>query len=290
MTAARGDGKLAGTTGTARVLAVVTVLVAITAMVMAGVAKASHVVPVLVSGNASCDGALKLEPVKSGTFGASFNGEAGSITITVRQTSAGQVFDFSTDRASHVVKVAIVKGGSNANVYDYSALGGAASDAGLHAPLNPSNGGWYGLSHLCFATGTAPPPPVDVCPNIAGVQTTVPPGMIKDAAGNCVNPPPPTDVCPNIAGNQATVPPGMIKDAAGNCVTPPGPPPTDVCPNIAGNQATVPPGMIKDAAGNCVTPPGPPPTDLCPNLDGVQATVPPGMIKDATGNCVTPPT
>src|SRR6185295_953659 len=35
----------------------------------------------------------------------------------------------------------------------------------------------------------APPPPVDVCPNIPGDQATIPPGMIKDANGNCVTPP-----------------------------------------------------------------------------------------------------
>jgi hypothetical protein len=33
--------------------------------------------------------------------------------------------------------------------------------------------------------------------------------------------PTPIDVCPNIAGNQATIPAGMIIDGAGNCVTPP---------------------------------------------------------------------
>jgi hypothetical protein len=71
-------------------------------------------------------------------------------------------------------------------------------------------------------------------------------------------PPPPTDVCPNLPGNQATVPSGMIKNQAGNCVTPTNPP-TDVCPNINGNQATVPSGMTKDNAGNCVTPPPPNP-------------------------------
>ena len=37
-----------------------------------------------------------------------------------------------------------------------------------------------------------PPPPTDVCPNIDGVQTTIPPGMIKDANGNCVPAPPPS--------------------------------------------------------------------------------------------------
>lgn len=102
--------------------------------------------------------------------------------------------------------------------------------------------------------------------------------------------PPPTDECPNIAGNQSSVPAGLIKDASGNCVTPP--PPPDSCPNIEGTQSSVPAGMIKDANGNCVTPPPPPPpppppTDECPNIEGNQASVPVGMTKDATGICST---
>ena len=44
-------------------------------------------------------------------------------------------------------------------------------------------------------------------------------GHEDDYLGPC-NPPPPTDVCPNIAGNQADVPAGMIKNEQGNCVTP----------------------------------------------------------------------
>jgi uncharacterized repeat protein (TIGR01451 family) len=162
---------------------------------------------------------------------------------------------------------------------------GVTAATGLHAPRNPSTGKYHVPSYLCVDTRLKPPPPVDVCPNIPGDQATIPPGMIKDEAGNCVTPP--TDVCPNIPGNQATIPPGMVKDASGNCVTPPPPPPTDVCPNIPGVQESVPPGMVKDASGNCVTPP--PPTDVCPNIPGNQATIPPGMVKDASGNCVTPP-
>jgi hypothetical protein len=34
------------------------------------------------------------------------------------------------------------------------------SATGLHAPLNPSNGKWYGLSHLCINSSkkSGPPP------------------------------------------------------------------------------------------------------------------------------------
>lgn len=59
--------------------------------------------------------------------------------------------------------------------------------------------------------------PVDVCPNIPGVQETVPAGLVKDSYGNCVEKPK-KDVCPNIDGIQATIPEGFEKDANGNCV------------------------------------------------------------------------
>ena len=62
-----------------------------------------------------------------------------------------------------------------------------------------------------------PQPPVDVCPNIDGVQTTVPAGLVKDSNGNCVEKPK-VDVCPNIDGVQITVPEGFEKDSNGNCV------------------------------------------------------------------------
>jgi hypothetical protein len=67
-------------------------------------------------------------------------------------------------------------------------------------------------------------------------------------------PEPPKDECPNIAGNQSSVPSGLVKDAGGNCVQP-HQPPTDVCPNIEGVQSLVPNGFVKDASGNCVCPP-----------------------------------
>ena len=45
-------------------------------------------------------------------------------------------------------------------------------------------------------TPPPPPPPTDKCPNIDGVQSTVPDGMIVDANGNCVTPPPPAPPAP----------------------------------------------------------------------------------------------
>lgn len=42
------------------------------------------------------------------------------------------------------------------------------------------------LANYKLGGRTCTPPPVDVCPNIAGMQTTVPAGYQKDASGNCV--------------------------------------------------------------------------------------------------------
>lgn len=55
-----------------------------------------------------------------------------------------------------------------------------------------------------------PEPPVDVCPNLEGDQSEVPPGYIFDDETNtCVLiPEPPVDVCDNIPGDQSEVPEG----------------------------------------------------------------------------------
>lgn len=116
-------------------LTIVAVMLALASMATTGVAHAAHRTVEFVSGNPSCDGGLKIEPVTSGTYDG--------ITITV----SGSSFSFtSTDLVSSV----IVKGGPNANIYTY--LEPRTSDTGLIAPINPSNGKPYGLSHLCFFT------------------------------------------------------------------------------------------------------------------------------------------
>jgi uncharacterized repeat protein (TIGR01451 family) len=130
------------------------------------------------------------------------------------------------------------------------------------------------------ASSCPPPAPDDVCPNIDGVQESVPQGMVKDEQGNCV-PPPPVDVCPNLDGVQEHVPDGYhVVD--GQCVVIP--PPVDVCPNLEGNQATVPDGyVLKNGKCKKVHPP-----DVCPNIPGKQTTVPEGYTL-VDGKCVIVP-
>lgn len=89
-------------------------------------------------------------------------------------------------------------------------------------------------------------------------------------------PPPPPDLCPNIAGNQATIPPGMIIDGSGNCVTPP---PGFVCGNNIveppNEQCDPPNGTTCDASCHIISPPPPPPGPISVvlNANGVRPTL-----------------
>jgi hypothetical protein len=115
-------------------------------LMLAAPALATHVDPVFVEGNQNCNAATGLveltrfEPVSSGS--------QDGVTITVN----GDTFDWSS---TVDIAAVFVKGGSDGNLYLYP--GGAASDTGLHAPVNAS-GGFAGLSHITFCVPDATPP------------------------------------------------------------------------------------------------------------------------------------
>lgn len=113
----------------------------------------SAVAPEFTAGNPTCadlisgedfDTEFKLEPVQDGVF----TDGVLTVTVNVRNTSAGQVFDYEVDGGS--VVAIFVKGGPDGNLYDYRPMGAQTSDVDLHAPINHSNGRFYGLSHISF--------------------------------------------------------------------------------------------------------------------------------------------
>lgn len=83
-------------------------------------------------------------------------GLSGSVDITVRNTNQGPVFDFNLDGDFTALGV-IVKGGPNANFYDYRTAGNT-DDTSLHSPINHQNNRFFGLSHVSFCLGEAPRP------------------------------------------------------------------------------------------------------------------------------------
>jgi len=109
-----------------------------------------------VSGNPSCQDVgynfgFKINDPTSGTYTlTSENGELtggapedsiNSVTLSID----GKYFDWSSTLGMDAV---IVKGGPDANLYEYSPE--AFSDSGLHAPINEKQGEPYGLSHIEF--------------------------------------------------------------------------------------------------------------------------------------------
>lgn len=110
---------------------------------------ADHVDPVPGPGNAQTSDCaagtigVKYEPVVNGTV----TDGTFSADIVIVNTAAGPTFDFSD--ATHDVTEVFVKGGtvSNQYIYDPSPV---RADTGLHSPVNPSNGTYFGLSHLIF--------------------------------------------------------------------------------------------------------------------------------------------
>ncbi len=97
-----------------------------------------------IAGNYQCPaGALKIDPVSNGTYNLP---DGGTITITVVQTAMGPTFNFTTSGAE--IDSIVVKGGPNYHWYLFAPA--VESAEGLHSPLNPNNGKWYGLSHLCI--------------------------------------------------------------------------------------------------------------------------------------------
>jgi hypothetical protein len=106
----------------------------------------------LVEGNPTCGGLapegtswteLKVEPVEDGTF------SDGTLTVTidVTETDDGPAFDWMSNIG---VDAVFVKGGPGGLLYVYDPPAESTGDTGLHAPVNPNNDKFFGLSHLSF--------------------------------------------------------------------------------------------------------------------------------------------
>ncbi len=159
------DGRIkAGTaSGVLAVVVALALLVVLPASAAPGGPSGDGVQPIEVGGNPSCSDLLdagdylfehKTDKPTSETIELSFDELSGSVTVVVRNTNSGQVFDFSFSGDFEAAAV-IVKGGPNANLYDYRP-GGNVADTGLHAPVNPQNGRFHSLSHISFCIGEAP--------------------------------------------------------------------------------------------------------------------------------------
>ena len=125
----------------------------------AGSPSGDGTVPTPLAGNRNCaagDGEfeLRINAPGSGQFTHTATGFA--ITLTVRTTAEGQVFDYTSSGGT--IHHIYVKAGPDTNWYDYGATGSDGADTNLHGTVNPSNGRYYGLSHIsiCFDDTATP--------------------------------------------------------------------------------------------------------------------------------------
>jgi hypothetical protein len=177
--------------------AAVTTALAVGLAMSALPAVATHVQPVLKTGNPTCsqlvDGGVtefKIDPVTGGTH---TDGTL-SVTITLHDTAAGQTFDWTSNIG---VDAVFAKGGPQGNLYVYSPE--ATSDTGLHAPANAS-GTWAGLSHISFCydkdeTTTPPTKPPTTPPTTPPTESpTTPPTTETPTVAPTTPAPVPTEV------------------------------------------------------------------------------------------------
>ena len=99
-----------------------------------------------------------------------------------------------------------------------AALGGTLLSAPALAEQGASNSQVVGGGSYVALDDTTVPPPVDACPNLDGIQDTVPAHMTLDPHGNCIHEPTHHDACPNLDGIQDTVPAHLTLDPHGNCI------------------------------------------------------------------------
>jgi hypothetical protein len=178
--------------------AAVTTALAVGLAMSALPAVATHVEPETIRGNPTCSGLisdgiieLKVEPVADGTF------SDGTLTVTidVRDTADGPVFDWTSNIG---VDAVFVKGGPNGNLYVYDPE--ATADTGLHAPVNPNNDKFYGLSHISFCydkdeTTTPPTKPPTTPPTKPPTESpTKPPTTETPTVAPTTPAPVPTEV------------------------------------------------------------------------------------------------
>ncbi|MFU8855841.1 MAG: hypothetical protein ACNA8S_02425 [Deferrisomatales bacterium] len=100
-----------------------------------------------------CWQAWEAGEVSTSEFTAWYKVDTGKVTGTWDLDGRTVYMDVAEDgglywEASDLIGAVIVKGGSGANAYLYP--GGEVLDSGLTAPINPSNGKPYGISHVTF--------------------------------------------------------------------------------------------------------------------------------------------
>lgn len=227
-----------------------------------------EVTPTVVPGNPECP---------SGTTEVKFENElqAGSTVskngVTVTVSADKTTFTFNITASGLVARQVIVKGGPQANVYDYSGLpgGGITHDDGLTPPINPSNNKPYEISHISFCLTQATPTPTPTVTN-----TPTPTRTPTPTATVTVTPTGTATATPTATPTGTVSPTATPTVTATPTTTPTGTPPATATPTLTPGPGT--PTAIPTATPTPTpvppTPPPPPPPPPPPAVAPAVAT------------------
>ncbi|MFY9586321.1 MAG: hypothetical protein WAT66_02575 [Actinomycetota bacterium] len=142
----------------------------VAAVLLFAAVSADAVDPVYTEGNPTCPAGMKEFKIDGPDFSNGSHSD-GTLTVTItKYNSDTATFDWSSNIG---VDKVIVKGGDNANVYNYNPE--STGDTGLHTPLNPNNNKNYGLSHVSFCYDVETPPPSESpSPSVSPSETETP--------------------------------------------------------------------------------------------------------------------
>ena len=115
-----------------------------------GAASGDGVVPVEEPDNPTCGaGLIELKTTDENPDDQVLTDGTLSVTLDFRSTGPGTALGEVVDWSSNIgVDQVIVKGGPNGNSYVYTPED--LADTQLHAPINPNNDKYYGISHVSF--------------------------------------------------------------------------------------------------------------------------------------------
>jgi hypothetical protein len=117
------------------------------------------IAPVFTPGNPTCTGYeynLKIDPPTPGAYNLP---GGGTLTWEIVNGKCGEVVNWQVSMGVEIF-VFIVKGGPDANVYNYD--GTVTEDGNLHTPVGP-NGDYYGVSHIEICYNYVPIDPDPEC-------------------------------------------------------------------------------------------------------------------------------
>ncbi|MFC0624819.1 hypothetical protein [Kribbella deserti] len=188
--------------------------------------------------------------------------------------TGGQLVDFTA--TGGVVLGAIIKGGPNANFYDYRPLGTAAG-AGLHTPVNPNNKKFYGLSHVTFCVAkvvTTPTPTITTTVTPTPTITVTPTPTVTITPTPTITTTPPPTVTPSVTPTPTPTGTPTVTPSGTPSVTPSVPPTTP-----SATPTTSPSGTPTGSPST----PVPVPTEIDAGLSGGQQNTSASSNGPSTG-------